>query len=637
MPALPFSRRRALVAGGRVAARVLALAGRHARAAPAARRRARRAVELVPERRRSRRGSSSCTSSARSAGPASTGCPRARASPTRSRARAARRAKADTALVNLAAPLADGMQVVVPSRGRRRGGPPAAAARRGRRSGPVHLNSATLEQLDALPGVGPVTAQKIVDYRAEHGRSARSTSSTRSRGSAPRGSRSCGSWWRRDRVRALADAAHALAPPVPASRAANWRRARRPGARAVGVRRAGARRGSLRAPARAARAAALAAARSPAGGGAAPGSTRSTAASLAPEIGRAGACARRRHRARRAAAASRCACPAEVRRFGARRVHEPVLLELPLGRAPPQGAILELVAEARRAARAARHGFDERAWLRRQGVHVVLRGGDWRIVGRRGGLGGVADRLRARLARAIAPGLERRAARACSRASCSARTRGSRRSCGTASGPPGSTTCSPSRARTSRSSPAACSCSPGCSACRGWLGEVARARGDRRLRARRRLAAVGRPCRASPARSPRWPGSPRGRATAGTSCSSARRSCSPGTRTTLLEPGFQLSFAAVAAIFVARAAARAAGSRATRCRAARATRSPSRSRAALATAPILWLQFGAVPRLLAARPTRSRRRRSRRCSGSALVGGARRAARSRRPRSRSRG
>jgi competence protein ComEA len=78
--------------------------------------------------------------------------------------------RADLSLVNLAAPVSDGTQVVVPKRA-----PPAPAASSEPGSevapaaGPVHLNTATLEQLDELPGVGPVTAQKIVDYREQHG------------------------------------------------------------------------------------------------------------------------------------------------------------------------------------------------------------------------------------------------------------------------------------------------------------------------------------------------------------------------------------------------------------------------------------------------------------------------------------
>jgi competence protein ComEA len=79
------------------------------------------------------------------------------------------RPKAALELVNLAAPVADGQQIVVPVRAQG-GAPPAAdPSDAGIPSGPVHLNTATLEELDALPGVGPVTAQKILDYRAEHG------------------------------------------------------------------------------------------------------------------------------------------------------------------------------------------------------------------------------------------------------------------------------------------------------------------------------------------------------------------------------------------------------------------------------------------------------------------------------------
>ena len=77
-------------------------------------------------------------------------------------------AKADLELINLAAPVADGEQVVVPRRGAG-SAPGAAAAGAAAAAGPVHLSTATVEQLDALPGIGPVTAQKIVDYRTQHG------------------------------------------------------------------------------------------------------------------------------------------------------------------------------------------------------------------------------------------------------------------------------------------------------------------------------------------------------------------------------------------------------------------------------------------------------------------------------------
>ncbi len=75
---------------------------------------------------------------------------------------------ADLAAVNLAAPLVDGVQILVPVKAG--GGSGSAASGPGASAGGiVSLSSATVDELDELPGIGPVTAQKIVDYRSEHG------------------------------------------------------------------------------------------------------------------------------------------------------------------------------------------------------------------------------------------------------------------------------------------------------------------------------------------------------------------------------------------------------------------------------------------------------------------------------------
>jgi predicted membrane metal-binding protein len=103
--------------------------------------------------------------------------------------------------------------------------------------------------------------------------------------------------------------------------------------------------------------------------------------------------------------------PARVLAFDGRPVGgERAQLELPLGRAPPQGARISALVVVREP-RGASGGFDERTWLRRQGIHVVLKVDAWTVVGRRHGLGGVSDRLRRWLARGSGPGLagERRA------------------------------------------------------------------------------------------------------------------------------------------------------------------------------------------------------------------------------------
>lgn len=73
----------------------------------------------------------------------------------------------DISDINLARVLVDGEQILV-------GTPPAVAAKKAAAkisaSNPLDLNRATLAQLDTLPGIGPVTAQRILDYRSKVGR-----------------------------------------------------------------------------------------------------------------------------------------------------------------------------------------------------------------------------------------------------------------------------------------------------------------------------------------------------------------------------------------------------------------------------------------------------------------------------------
>ena len=78
-------------------------------------------------------------------------------------------AEADLDALNLAAPLTDGERVYVARKGEV--APPVAGGDGTTgKQGPVNLNTATAEELDALPGVGPSTAQAILEFRKEHGR-----------------------------------------------------------------------------------------------------------------------------------------------------------------------------------------------------------------------------------------------------------------------------------------------------------------------------------------------------------------------------------------------------------------------------------------------------------------------------------
>jgi competence protein ComEA len=76
------------------------------------------------------------------------------------------RGKADTSALNMARVLIDGEQIIVGAPAPRSPDGAAASTAPGAR---ISLATATLEQLDTLPGIGPVTAQAILDHRAEHG------------------------------------------------------------------------------------------------------------------------------------------------------------------------------------------------------------------------------------------------------------------------------------------------------------------------------------------------------------------------------------------------------------------------------------------------------------------------------------
>jgi competence protein ComEA len=69
--------------------------------------------------------------------------------------------------INRAARLTDGQQVMVPAKGT--AGAVVAGTDSPAESGPISLGSATTEQLDTIDGIGPVTAQKIVEFRDQHG------------------------------------------------------------------------------------------------------------------------------------------------------------------------------------------------------------------------------------------------------------------------------------------------------------------------------------------------------------------------------------------------------------------------------------------------------------------------------------
>ena len=284
--------------------------------------------------------------------------------------------RADLAQLNLAVRLADGEMIVVP----RRGAAAPAVAASGTTAAPaiVHLNSATVEQLDGLDGIGPSLAARIVAWRTEHGgfhTDRRSRPGRRHRARAPRGPP-----WTRRTVR-LSPAA-SLLPSLP-----GWRCRRRssPGRSAISAvqRSPVSQRCDCGCPAASAWSApwwlwAL-------GGLVSVSHLRSLAQDpLASEIGD--------------PVQGRAVVTGSVihgqwdQRAIARFRDADVLLRV--AASIETGDVVELEGRLREPRGPTADGFDERTWLARQGVHEVLRARSAHVVGRRGGVWGLIDRVR---------------------------------------------------------------------------------------------------------------------------------------------------------------------------------------------------------------------------------------------------
>ena len=370
MPPLALSTRRALAAALAALALVV-LAGRHF-ADAGARRRPARPARLTRGRARGRARASSSTSSEPSGGPACTGSRTAAASPTPCAAPEARpgtpTSRSSTSPRRSPTARRWSFRAAPTPQTRTLSAQAGAAARAAK----VSLNRATPEELDALPGHRP--GNRAEDRRLPAG-ARRDRLGRRARRRA--GNRACA-------ARAASRAGHAVSPPrMPAPHAlalalcvglgARERRARLPpvlgggrvvaaAALALGLSRHAADAASSRSPSSSA-----------AGGGRACASTRSTAASSPATSARAAWTARRRHR------------PGSPRRVLAPRCRASSSVSARSLCASPSCSSCRTVARRRRAPasssparierpRPPEDGFDERAWLRRRGVHVVVEG-----------------------------------------------------------------------------------------------------------------------------------------------------------------------------------------------------------------------------------------------------------------------